>query len=90
MRTCSLHSRQLCLQSAARTLPGDLEGQQYAERCVVHWTGKLQTKLKNIFVLTLHYSMHYAYSTGQGQTGYIENRKYIYENKHPFWVRGGK
>jgi hypothetical protein len=34
MRTRSLHSRQLCLRSAARTLPGDPIWQRDAERYI--------------------------------------------------------
>jgi hypothetical protein len=44
MRTCSLHSRQLCLQSEARKLPGDHYRQRDAERCIGNWNRKLEAK----------------------------------------------
>ncbi len=53
MRTCPLHSRQLCLQSAARKQPGDHYGQRDAEhgfvykRSIGNYNKKLIAKLKN-------------------------------------------
>ncbi len=46
MRTRPLNPRQLCLQLAARTLPGDHARQRHAERSIVHWNRKLEAKSK--------------------------------------------